>query len=271
MRTTARLAAGALSVGLGVSAIFIGGTAMAATPSPSDAAAAAKVASQPAARQRLASFFVHLDEHQHGKLTNQAASKAAENAKAPSVDATARPVYSLNPAFVTSQANAPVATFAYMAVGAGSASGQHASVWLTKGGSSWTVMNIISGSDEAYYPGRAAGGTVFTEPQIHAWYRLANGRVTGLNDTALASVGKSGVSVAAYQRLVHTRYADKLPGSPYAKSGRLGGYSPSTGAHGRRPDGGSPVLLALGTGGALVAAAGVAVATRRRRGWRVPS
>ncbi|MBO2450959.1 hypothetical protein J4573_27945 [Actinomadura barringtoniae] len=252
-----------------MSAIFAGGTAMASTPAPSDGTAAAKVAAQPEVKQRLASFFVHLDQHQQGKLTDQAVSEAAGAAKAPQVEATARPVYSLNPAFVKSEANAPVATFAYMAVGADSASGQHASVWLTKAGKSWTVMNIISGADEAYYPSRAAGGTVFTEPQIHAWYRLANGRVTGLNDTALTSVGKGGVTVAAYQRLVHTRYADKLPGSPYAKSGRLGGYSPSTGVHGRRPDGGSPVLLALGTGGALVGAAGVAVAMRRR--WRVPS
>jgi hypothetical protein len=265
MRTTARLAAGALSAGLGVTVLLTGGVAMAATPSPSDSAAAAKAAAQPAARERLASFFVHLDQHQQGKLTDQPVSKAAEQAKAPSVEATARPVYSLSPAFVKSEANASVATFAYMAVGARSATGQRASVWLTKSGKSWSVMNIISGGDEADYPARAAGGTVFTEPQIHAWYRLANGRVTGLNDTAITSVGKSGMTVAAYQRLVHARYADKLPGSPYAKSGRLGGYSPSTGVHGRQSDGGSaPVLMALGTGGVLVAAAGVAVARRRR-------
>ncbi len=78
-----------------------------------------------------------------------------------------------------------------MAVGAASASGQHATMWLTESGGSWKVMNIISGSDEAAYPARANGGTVFTEPQIHAWYRLKDGRVTALNDTARTSVGKS--------------------------------------------------------------------------------
>lgn len=265
MRTTARLAAGAVSAGLGVTVLLSANAALAAGPSPSaDAVAAEQAAAQPAAQQRLASFFVHFQQHQQGKLTNQAVSKAAANAQAPRLEGAAHPVYSLNPAFVKGTGNAPAAKFAYWAIGARSASGQQASMWLTKTGARWDVMNIISGNEEAHYPAKAAGGTVFTEPQIHAWYRLANGRVTGLNDTAITSVGKSGVSLAKYQRLVHTRYGDKLPGSQYQKSGLFGGYSPTTGVREQKADGAvSPVLLALGAGGVLAAAAGVAV-TRRR-------
>ncbi|KAB2359063.1 hypothetical protein [Actinomadura montaniterrae] len=271
MRASAKLAAGAVTAGLGVTMVAGTGTALAAgpapspaAPSPADTAAAAKVAAAPAAKDRLATFFVHLDQHQHGKLTSQAVGKAAKAAKAPALDGAVRPVYTLNPAFVKGQ-DAPVAVFAYLAVGAHSATGQHATMWLTRRGKGWTVMNVISGTDEAAYPARAGGGTVFTEPQINAWYRLKDGRVTGLNPTATTSVGKRGVTVAAYRTLVRTRYADKLPGSSYQRSGRLGGYTPRTGV-GKRGDGGgaAPLLSALGAGGALAAAAGIVAARRRR-------
>jgi hypothetical protein len=243
--------------------VLMGGTAaMAAGPS-GDEAAAAKAARSAAAQQRLGEFFVHLDQHNKGQLTSQTVTKAAVQAKAPRLETSVQRVYSLNPAFVKGE-SAPVATFAYMAVGAASASGQHATVWLTGSGESWKVMNIISGSDEAAYPARADGGTVFTEPQIHAWYRLKDGRVTALNDTARTSVGKSGATVAAYQRLVRARYADKLPGTAYQRSGKLGGYSPATGVGEPAPDRGpAPALLVLGAGGA-VTAAGIAAARRRK-------
>ncbi|MFE9100845.1 hypothetical protein [Actinomadura geliboluensis] len=267
MRGSMKIAAGAMIGGAVIGGtVLMGGSAALAAGPPSDEAAAAKAAQAPAARQRLAEFFVHLDQHQRGQLTNQAVTKAQAQAKAPRLQGAAQKVYSLNPAFVKGE-SAPVATFAYMAVGAASASGQHATVWLTGSGASWQVMNIISGSDEAAYPARADGGTVFTEPQIHAWYRLKDGRVTALNDTARTSVGKAGVTVAAYQRLVHGRYADKLPGTAYQRSGKLGGYSPATGVRGPVPDRGpAPALLALGAGGA-VTAAGIAVARRRRGGY----
>lgn len=259
MRTTAKLTAAAL---IGGSVLMGGNAAMAA--GPSDEAAAVKAAASPAARQRLGTFFVHLDQHRRGQLTNQAVPEAAAAAKAPRLEGDVQRVHSLNPAFVKGTPNAPVATFAYMAVGATSASGQHATMWLTESGGSWQVMNIISGSEETVYPARANGGKVFTEPQIHAWYRLKDGRVTALNGTAAQSVGEDGATVAEYRKLVHGRYADKLPGSQYQKSGKLGGYSPTTGVAERAPDRGpAPVLLALGASGA-VTAAGVAIARRRR-------
>ncbi|MEU5988371.1 hypothetical protein ABZ806_05300 [Spirillospora sp. NPDC047418] len=256
---------------LGGTVLMGGNAAMAAGPSGGGAAGpagggAAEAARSAAAQQRLGEFFVHLDQHQKGQLTSPSVPKAAVRAKAPRLETPVRRVYSLNPAFVKG-GSVPVATFAYMAVGAASASGQHATMWLTGSGGSWKIMNIISGSDEAAYPARADGGTVFTEPQIHAWYRLKDGRVTALNDTARTSVGESGVTVAAYQRLVHARYADKLPGTEYQRSGKLGGYSPATGIGEPAPDRGpAPALLALGAGGA-VTAAGIAAARRRKGGY----
>ncbi|MGH3241296.1 MAG: hypothetical protein ACRDNL_13025 [Spirillospora sp.] len=262
MRTSAKVTAAAL---IGGTVLMGGNAAMAAGPPSSDEAAAAKVAASPATKQWLGSFFVNLDQHQKGQKTTQAVSPAAAAAKAPQLQGDVQRVYSLNPAFVKGTQNAPVATFVYLAVGAKSASGQQATLWLTKpGNKSWIVSNVISGSDEAAYPAMAGGGTVFTEPQIRAWYRLKDGRVTGLNDAAKTSVGK-GVTVGSYQKLVTTRYGDKLPGSAYQRSGKLGGYSPTTGVSDRAPDRGpAPVLIALGAGGALTAAAGIAVARRRR-------
>ncbi|WP_067466513.1 hypothetical protein [Actinomadura macra] len=259
MRTMAKVTAATLING---TVLMGGGAALAAGP-PSDEAAAQKVASSAAAQQWLGRFFVHLDQHQRGQLTNQPVTPAAIAAKAPKLEGDVHRVYSLNPEFVKGTPNAPAARFAYMAVGAKSATGQHATMWLTGSGASWSVMNVISGSDEAVYPAKADGGMVFTEPQIHAWYRLKDGRVTALNDTAKTSVAK-GVTVGSYQKLVHGRYADKLPGSAYQRSGKLGGYSPTTGVSDRTSDRGpAPMLLALGAG-AMVTAAGVVMARRRR-------
>ncbi|QXJ21122.1 hypothetical protein AGRA3207_001946 [Actinomadura graeca] len=259
MRTTAKITAAALIGGT----VVMGASAAQAAGPPSDEAAAQKVASAASTQQRLGRFFVHLDRHQRGQLINQPVTAAAIAAKAPRLEGDVHRVYSLNPEFVKGTPNAPAARFAYMAVGAKSATGQHATVWLTKSGASWTIMNMMSGSDEAVYPAKADGGIVFTEPQIHAWYRLKDGRVTALNETAKTSVAK-GVTVGSYQQLVHGRYADKLPGSAYQRSGKIGGFSPSTGVSKQAPDrGAAPVLLALGASG-MVIAGGVVIARRRR-------
>ena len=47
--------------------------------------------------------------------------------------------------------------------------------------------------------------------------------IVPLNAQARSEVG-NGMPVADYQRLVHARYADKLPGSAYDRSGKAGGY-----------------------------------------------
>lgn len=172
----------------------------------------------------------------------------------------------LNPAFVAGQASAPVATPAFWATKAVAADGRTASVWTVRSGSAWKVVNIAAGADESDYAAKAAaggGGTVFREPQINAWYVLRGGRVLPLDAEAVASVGKHGTSLAAYRRLVHGRYADKLPGSSYDKRGEGGGYQPSaTASHGSdrttvAAAGASALGLALAAAGAL--------AVRRRR------
>jgi hypothetical protein len=259
-------------VGIGVSVFMGGGVAMAAPnpagPSAGDTAAAQKAASQAETQLMVAKFFVNLDRHEAGRLTTKSPDgDAAMRAKAPRVSTSAHPVYSLNPDFVRGDRNAPVATFAYMVFGARSATGQDASVRLVKSPQGWQVMNIGSGAEEATYPAQAGTGMIFTEPQLDAWYRLSGDRVTGLSPTAKTSAGAQGMSLTAYQKLVHGRYADKLPGSTYARDGKLGGYQPAPAAEPAGEGGGgigSPALAAMGTGGALVAAAG-AIMIRRRR------
>ncbi|MCP2338944.1 hypothetical protein [Actinomadura rupiterrae] len=264
--TTARAGLGTAAAAAWASLVLGGGPALAAPsadPTPADLAAAQKVAAGQATHDRLASFFVHLDQRGAGKLITKSADAAAAKAKAPQITGTARPVYTLNAAFVRGTAGAPVATFAYLAVPARSASGQQASVWLTKGAHGWRVLSITSGTEETTYTSSGTG-TVFTEPQIHAWYRLDKGKVTGLDKEALTSVGKSGVSVAAYQKLVHTRYGDKLPGSAYVREGKLGGFQPSTGVPPAHRDNGSVLAFTALGGCGLVLAAGSALVLRRR-------
>ncbi len=268
--STQRIGRIAAGVGIGVSVLMGGGVAMAAPtpagPSAGDAAAAQKVAAKSETTMMLAKFFVNLDRHEAGLLTTKAPDgDAAMKAKAPRVTGSAHAVYSLNPDFVRGDRNAPVAKFAYMVFGARSATGQDASVRLVKSTQGWQVMNIGSGAEEAAYPAEAGTGMVFTEPQLNAWYRLSGNTVTGLSSTAKTSVGAQGVSLTAYQQLVHGRYADKLPGSKYVRDGRLGGYQPAPAAKPAGEGGiASPALAAMGTGGALVAAAG-AIMIRRRR------
>ncbi|RBQ20950.1 hypothetical protein DP939_07760 [Spongiactinospora rosea] len=240
------------------------GTAMAAAPPPgapsaADISAAGASVAQPATYDRLARFFVRLDRHQAGRFTSGEVSESAAAAKAPQLTGSVHPVYSLSPEFVRGDANAPVASFAYLATGARSATGQQASLWLEKNArGAWEIVNIVSSPYDATYPAQAGTGQVFTEPQIHAWYRLAGDRVTPLNPEATASVGAAGLSLAEYQALVHGRYADKQAGSAYQQEGKLGGFSTT-------PDTPSPAPAILA--GALLAAgltAGIAI-TRNRR------
>lgn len=269
-RRGARLAAGSAALGIGA-ALFAGyGSAMAdapPAPAPSDVAAAQRVAADQQTTEKVARYFVRLDRHRAGQFTAAGVSKAAADAKAPTLDGRVHPVYSLNPAFVRgSYGSAEVATFAYLAVGARSATGQQASLWLTKGARNWEVTNIISGTEETAYPAKAGTGTVFTEPQINAWYRLDGDRVTGLNDAARTSVGARGTTLASYQALVHARYADKMPGSKYVREGRLGGVAPNTGVRTGDGDGGGVpgiALIAL-AGGGLTLVTGAAVRLGRR-------
>lgn len=195
-------------------------------PSANDTSAARTAATE--ALPTIGQFFASGGRKPQGDAHQLA---AAALAAAPRIDSATVPVYYLNPAFVADPSSsgtaAPVAQLSFLATDTISATGAHASVWTAKVGTEgWKVVNIASGSDETTYTAEAApGASVFEEPQIGAWYQLVNGRVLPLNTTARASVG-TGVSLARYHKLVHTRYADKLPGSAYDKSGRAGGFQP---------------------------------------------
>lgn len=180
-------------------------------------------------------------------------------------------VNTLNPAFVAGDASAPVATPAFWATKAVAADGRTASLWTVPGGATWKVVNIAAGADETDYAAKAAaggGGTVFREPQINAWYVLRGGRVLPLDTEATSSVGAHGVSLAAYQRLVHHRYGDKLPGSSYDRLGAGGGYQPSATVSGGSGRTTAAVAGASALGLALAAAGAMAVRRSRAQAAR---
>lgn len=184
-----------------------------------------------------------------------------------------RLVYSLNPEFVTAAPadRTPVATMEYAATEAVDARGDSASVWTARVSGKWQVVNIATGSDETDYAALAgAGEVVFREPQLNAWYRVAGGRVVPLNEEARDSVGAAGAALARYQRLVHKRYADKMPGSGYDKRGAAGGYDTGAGLPRATAETGAdagPDAAPAAAGAGALAAAGLAggLLLRRRR------
>ncbi len=264
-RGRARTVGVAIAAGVGLSlGVAVSASAAPLTPAvaASDVAAASRVASDGHTLSRLGVFFTHLDQvnatHRTGVV-----SPAQAAAKAPVVVGAAVPVYSLNPAFVAGRADASVARFAYVARQARSASGQTASVWVSRDAQgAWHLMNISSTVDEAVYPAQGAGDLVFTEPQINAWYRVHGSRVLPLNATARQAVGPQGEDLGAYQAGVHARYGDKLPGSAYAKAGKLGGYAPTSG---NTTGGyGYAAPASVGLAGVALAAGGLLIRKRRR-------
>ncbi|HET6858764.1 MAG TPA: hypothetical protein VFH94_16950, partial [Streptomyces sp.] len=132
---------------------------------------------------------------------------------------------------------APVARLEYLASKAVSSDGQKASLRSVPQNGSWQVVNIATGDDETRYAAEGArklpGGTVFHEPQIDAWYVQRHARVLPLDEDAADAVGARGTTLAAYQDRVEKAYADKLPGSAYAKKGAAGGYAAGTEARAR--------------------------------------
>ncbi|MQS11145.1 hypothetical protein F7Q99_02295 [Streptomyces kaniharaensis] len=156
------------------------------------------------------------------------------------------PMFELSPDFVTGKAQATPQTalrLTYLASRVTASDGHQAAVLLAPqgnpataqgdgqhnvGAEGWQLAGIRDGDTEL---GLAERGTpqarTFTEPQIHAWYRLtADGAVEPLNEEATTSLGgQRSMPLAAYQKLVATRYADKLPGSEYDRKGLAGGFA----------------------------------------------
>ncbi|GAA1927194.1 hypothetical protein [Streptantibioticus ferralitis] len=179
-------------------------------------------------------------------------------------------LYEVAPAFVTGKAKPTadnVARLAYLASVANGVNGHKATVLLSsaaKGGGNWHLAGIRdSDSDVTYGQQAKSHSMAFTEPQIHAWYRLQDNTVEPLNREAASGLqGKQAVTLANYQKLVHSRYADKLPGSAYDRKGLAGGYGLAS-----TPSSPSPTSMQLG-GSAVAAAAFASGATavwRRNR------
>ncbi|MET9415981.1 hypothetical protein ABZY03_17730 [Streptomyces klenkii] len=179
-------------------------------------------------------------------------------------------LYEVTPAFAAGTARPVLAEalrIAYVVspVSPDSGSGRSATVLLaaTQGGG-WHLAGVRESDSDGTYPTKGAlGATVFSEPQLHAWYQLKpDSTVEPLNDAAKAGLdGRPSVSLADYQTLVKGRYADKQPGSEYDTKGFSSGFRPTAPAH----DASSPAPLIIGGSGAALALAGGTFAFRRRR------
>ncbi|MFD9220801.1 hypothetical protein ACFWDI_12500 [Streptomyces sp. NPDC060064] len=236
------------------------GTATAAStgaggPSAADRAEAGRAATAPATLQTLSRFFAR----------DGAATRAAA---APRVEGGTVPVYTLTPEFVAGKAGAPVARLEFLAAQAVSSDGQKASLWTARQSGRWQVVNIATGDDEIRYVEQGArklpGGTVFREPQIDAWYVNKGAKVLPLDEDAIRAVGSHGTTLAAYRARVRSAYADKLPGSAYARKGGAGGYA----AHEENDRNGAVTFASAAAGaGALAALAlcGLTAVRLRRR------
>ncbi|MFD9718374.1 hypothetical protein [Streptomyces sp. NPDC059076] len=271
-RLTAAVAA---CIALGTAGTLTGASTAAADSTPSLTAAATdltearKAATAPATLDTLSRFFAR-----DGAVARSAAAPRAEGATVP--------VHTLSPAFVAGRAGAPVAQLEFVATKAVSSDGQKASVWAARVGSAWQVVNIATGDDELRYAqlgaAKLAGGTVFKEPQIDAWYVSKGTKVLPLDEDAIRAVGSKGTTLAAYGNRVRAAYGDKLPGSTYAKKGVAGGYDQSA-AEPRAAAGSSQAVderdagaltvssVTAGAGAVLaVALCGVTALRLRRRG-----
>ncbi|MEU9083746.1 hypothetical protein [Streptomyces sp. NPDC048357] len=213
------------------------------------------------------------------------------------------PMFEISPEFVTGKTRATPETalrLSYLASRVTASDGKHAAVLLEPKGNAvategavqnvgaegWQLAGIRDGDVELGFAERGTPqARTFTEPQIHAWYRLTpEGTVEPLNEEATTGLGgKRGITLAAYQKLVTARYGDKMPGSEYDRKGLAGGYG---GLVGDQPEqvaavSGTPVAAVSGTpaaeaswqpiaiaiaGATGLAAIGGAVVYVRRRG-----
>ncbi|PBC78052.1 hypothetical protein BX265_2811 [Streptomyces sp. TLI_235] len=241
------------------------GPAAPAPIAPAELSAAGAAAGSPAALDRIGRFFAREGRQSFAAGLSPAEEARAAAQAAPALVGGAVAVYSLNEGFVAGTAGAPVARVELVAGKAVAADGRTASVWTVHDGGGWRVVNIASGSDETDYPAQAAatgGGTAFREPQIDAWYVLRSGRVLPLDEDARRSVGPGGTTLADYQRLVHARYGDRLPGSAYDRAGTGGGWAAEQGAA-AEPSPRGPAVAA-GAALAVTALVGAGLAVRRR-------
>jgi hypothetical protein len=185
----------------------VSGAAQAAGISSADAAAAHNAAA--GLQDTLVGFFAQAPDAR-GPVSVEVAPDAY-------------PVYELSPDFVVGEPGAAPGDFAYFAIPVRASDGRTATLWSVRGADgAWQVGNIASGDVEGEYARKLpAGAQLLHEPQVDAWYAVRDGRITALSENLPQS---KAVTVADYRRTVEARYADKLPGSAYAREGEAGGY-----------------------------------------------
>ncbi|WP_020659995.1 hypothetical protein [Amycolatopsis benzoatilytica] len=216
-------------------------------PSAADTAAISNVVASPGTAARLASTKF------------PGAAPAGARAMRAAADASTQiPVYEPTAAFVRGTSAVPGA-LAYVAVPAHLADGRDATVWAQPGNSGWQVINVASGNDEQAHAAAARGGYLLHEPQVNAWYSVSGDTVTVLDGSITGVPAGTKISVPDYQAELHQRYADKLPGSQYDKTGAGGGYAVA------RTDAGSDGIPAGAVAvGCAAAVLGGALLMRRR-------
>ncbi|MFE5798095.1 hypothetical protein ACFQ8C_36735 [Streptomyces sp. NPDC056503] len=232
-----------LLTGAAAALLALGATAPAAAAGPGGPPPAAPTAERAAAAPETLATL--------GRFFARDGALARTDAE-PRISGASVPVRILSADFVAGKAGAPVAREEFRASLAVAADGQRASLWTVRGSDGWRVVNIATGDDEIRYAregaGKLPGGLVFREPQIDAWYVQKGAKVLPLDEDAVKAVGRNGTTLAAYRDRVTRAYADKLPGSPYARKGAAGGYAPEAAGTG----------TAAGTGSAAAPAAGPA-------------
>ncbi|WP_037887801.1 hypothetical protein [Streptomyces sp. NRRL S-87] len=203
------------------------------------------------------------------------------------------PMFEISPEFVAGKTRATPQTalrLSYLASRVTTSDGRNAAVLLAPkgdtatrgsgpqnvGAEGWELAGIRDGDNDVSLAERGTPQSrAFTEPQIHAWYRLTDGgMVEPLNKEATTGLrGKRSMTLAAYQKLVHARYGDKLPGSEYDRKGLAGGYAGLAEGRPARTAAAAPAIPApetswqpvAVTGAAVLATAGGAVAYVHRR------
>lgn len=129
----------------------------------------------------------------------------------------------------------------------------------------WHLEAVEAGDDEVTLASKGdAETTVFSEPEIDAFYQLSRDTVAPLNDAARQGLGGAdSASLADYQAVVQARYADEGPGSAYDQGGLAGGFK--TGAPVRSSSQSSAPMIAGGSSAAALALAFGAFRLRRRK------
>ncbi|TQF01492.1 hypothetical protein E6W39_03575 [Kitasatospora acidiphila] len=262
-------------------ALALGAAALMAVVSPAAQADQGQdVPDLAGAQQVLASDHVHSTVSQFlgamaagspsGAPTMPRAAESPVAGQAFSMDAPV-PLYELSPDFVRGTSSVTPGNtvhLAFLATPVTSKDGHHADVLLSHRTGSWALAGVRSESEDTGYAKRATPGTtIFTEPQIHAWYELADDKVQPLNHEAQDGLaGRPSLSLAEYQKLVHQRYADELPGSAYDQKGLAGGYGLASAQKAQQS---GPSTAELGaSGAAALALAGGTLTLRRRRARR---